>query len=343
MFLAAFCGAGFTASVAFAIVECFVKGFWAEVLFRLLSQATLGVGVCAAAVVAEFDRLERLQCIIQGQQLRKGYTGSLLDAQASLESDKKTIMTELQSSGLQQDVDEAIEVLLGSGMLTPSLREMSKAGNVKVAERVNLYTVTLVTAMKLFFPLHKLAWSLDTRQYDSVFRFFTSDWNWLHVMFSLEPLAFLLIFFVKAEKDMRSYAAMLLSRLWWVPSFCVLWLPRVLAGVFVHTNTVGYAIQYSIVLASLVLVVLGPVRVCCIPTLGPLLIQYLFASWTCGQKEAVRQSSQVRLGIHRSFWSKRSSSEINENLPRILGSRSTSKVPPRDSYDDSYREEISRV
>eukprot|EP00449_Zooxanthella_nutricula_P026290 CAMPEP_0198552290 /NCGR_PEP_ID=MMETSP1462-20131121/78338_1 /TAXON_ID=1333877 /ORGANISM="Brandtodinium nutriculum, Strain RCC3387" /LENGTH=52 /DNA_ID=CAMNT_0044282947 /DNA_START=14 /DNA_END=169 /DNA_ORIENTATION=+ len=52
-------------------------------------------------MAAEKDRLQRIQNQCEAEQLRKGYSGSVRDAESTKPVDKETIMEELATSGLE--------------------------------------------------------------------------------------------------------------------------------------------------------------------------------------------------------------------------------------------------
>eukprot|EP00449_Zooxanthella_nutricula_P064228 CAMPEP_0198562870 /NCGR_PEP_ID=MMETSP1462-20131121/97844_1 /TAXON_ID=1333877 /ORGANISM="Brandtodinium nutriculum, Strain RCC3387" /LENGTH=87 /DNA_ID=CAMNT_0044293807 /DNA_START=11 /DNA_END=271 /DNA_ORIENTATION=- len=75
-------------------------------------------------MAAEKDRLQMTQNQSEAEQLRNGYNGSVRDAESTMPEDKATIMEELATSGLEEQVDYAIEVLLVAGASTKTLRSM---------------------------------------------------------------------------------------------------------------------------------------------------------------------------------------------------------------------------
>merc|ERR1712107_20360 len=86
-----------------------------------MAFATVTLSLVCATPAAAVDRLWRIRAAEEATKLRHGYSGSLRDAQSSDPEDKRRILEELESSGVEQEVNEAVEVLLETGMSTPSL------------------------------------------------------------------------------------------------------------------------------------------------------------------------------------------------------------------------------
>lgn len=113
---------------------------------------------CLVFPSAEVGRRQELQAILEKEALLRGYTGNLRDAQSSLPSDKEAILAELHASGLEEEVDHAVEVLIESGMSTPTLRSASAlAGSLPEAGYWNFITLCscfLLESADLMVGLH---------------------------------------------------------------------------------------------------------------------------------------------------------------------------------------------
>merc|ERR1740121_799555 len=108
--------------------------------------AFFGVFGALTAAAMEVDRLWAKQGRREAQQLREGYTGKLSDAQASVMRDKECILAEIAGSGVQAEVEHAVQVLISAGMSTPELRAAARSGaNVQGAGKwkVGMIVITV--------------------------------------------------------------------------------------------------------------------------------------------------------------------------------------------------------
>mmetsp|Transcript_73508 Transcript_73508/g.239181 ORF Transcript_73508/g.239181 Transcript_73508/m.239181 type:complete len:111 (-) Transcript_73508:194-526(-) len=105
----------------------------------LAGCALRSLGLCVAAAVAEADRLWGLQSMEEAAQLRRHFTGELRDAQSSVDSDKEKILGELEASGQEEHVNRAIDVLLASGVSTPTLQ--AAAERIGVLEQAGYWNL----------------------------------------------------------------------------------------------------------------------------------------------------------------------------------------------------------
>lgn len=121
--------------------------------------AFFGVFGALTAAAMEVDRLWAKQGRREAQQLREGYTGKLSDAQASVMRDKECILAEIAGSGVQAEVEHAVQVLISAGMSTPELRAAARSGaNVQGAGKWKVGMIVITVFMFMVHPaLH--AWS----------------------------------------------------------------------------------------------------------------------------------------------------------------------------------------
>lgn len=82
----------------------------------------------AMCLVLEADRQWDLLAKIQAERLLRGFSGRCIDAGSSVLQDKESILQEIKGCASIEEVDEAIDVLIRTGMSTPNLRETAKAG-----------------------------------------------------------------------------------------------------------------------------------------------------------------------------------------------------------------------
>jgi len=75
-----------------------------------------------------------------------------------VEADRHAIIGELSTSGLEKDVDDAIQVLLESGMSTPTLRKASsRVGRLQEAGRFSVSMVVLAWTAMMYIPMWHIA------------------------------------------------------------------------------------------------------------------------------------------------------------------------------------------
>eukprot|EP00929_Paragymnodinium_shiwhaense_P119711 TRINITY_DN91608_c0_g1_i1.p1 TRINITY_DN91608_c0_g1~~TRINITY_DN91608_c0_g1_i1.p1 ORF type:complete len:924 (+),score=67.70 TRINITY_DN91608_c0_g1_i1:96-2867(+) len=85
-----------------------------------------------ATTASEVDRLHGIAALHEARQLRVGFSGRVRHAQCSVSTDAETILAEIEAKGVEDAVDDAIAVLLTSGMSTPTLRRAaSRAGALR--------------------------------------------------------------------------------------------------------------------------------------------------------------------------------------------------------------------
>eukprot|EP00445_Apocalathium_hangoei_P068835 CAMPEP_0204130762 /NCGR_PEP_ID=MMETSP0361-20130328/13552_1 /ASSEMBLY_ACC=CAM_ASM_000343 /TAXON_ID=268821 /ORGANISM="Scrippsiella Hangoei, Strain SHTV-5" /LENGTH=479 /DNA_ID=CAMNT_0051083403 /DNA_START=63 /DNA_END=1499 /DNA_ORIENTATION=+ len=103
------------------------------------------IALCVTAAMAEVDRLWSRQSAEEACNLRREYTGDLRDAKSSVESDRENILCELELFGQEQRVNLAIEVLLTSGMSTPTLQVAVE--NVGLFEQAGYWSLSITLMM----------------------------------------------------------------------------------------------------------------------------------------------------------------------------------------------------
>jgi len=339
VFLAAICGA-IDAAGSFYRATLGKEGHYFT--FELLVDALLGCGLCASAAAAEFDRLNRLQDIEQSKQLRKGYTGTLRDAQASVEADRSAIIGELSTSGVENDVDEAIHVLLEAGMSTPTLRKASShVGRLQEAGRFSVSMAVLAWTAMMYVPMWHIADMIESRRFVHG-QGFCSDgdenlWNCENLVFdvdvvgmelvkqwsawcssldregnppgciapwqtpglyfacfgALDGLIWLMVM-AKTEKDKRSFAARVSSRIMAVLTFLLVWPAFLFFGIEIDENPMVLVLYFLIYPAIICLMIAGPGRACDLPIIGPLIVRYMFRVKST-TKEVVEPSFEVQV------------------------------------------------
>mmetsp|Transcript_79020 Transcript_79020/g.256229 ORF Transcript_79020/g.256229 Transcript_79020/m.256229 type:complete len:678 (-) Transcript_79020:65-2098(-) len=106
-------------------------------------DAVWSLALCVATAVAEVDRLWAQQSVEEAFNLRRDFTGDLRDAKSLVESDRERILCELELSGQEHRVNFAIEVLLTSGMSTPSLQ--AAAETVGLLEQAGYWNLSITS------------------------------------------------------------------------------------------------------------------------------------------------------------------------------------------------------
>jgi len=145
---AVFCGVNAGCLCYIAAVLVARNGLYGNFTSVYVGLALRSLGLCVAAALAEADRLWGLQSMEEATQLRWHFTGELRDAQSSVDSDKEKILRELEASGQEQHVNRAIDVLLASGVSTPTLQAAAeRAGVLEQAGYWNLGIVSVIWVM----------------------------------------------------------------------------------------------------------------------------------------------------------------------------------------------------
>lgn len=312
VFLAAICGAIYAAGAFYRATLGKDDDYYTS---YYLVDWLLGCGLSASAAAAEFDRLHRLQGLEQAKQLRNGYSGSLKDAQASVEADRHAIMGELSTSGLEKDVDEAIQVLLESGMSTPTLRKASsRVGRLQEAGRFSVSMVVLAWTAMMYIPMKHITDMVEDSRYSHAqgwcsaeirienlwncenFEDTSRDWCssldsegnepdcinpwqkpglYFAVLGALEALIWLIVF-AKTKKDSRSFAARVSSRIMLVIGLIIMWPVDVLFDIDVSDNPMVIGMYFPMYPAVICLMIAGPGRACNLPVIGPLIVRAMF-------------------------------------------------------------------
>jgi len=79
-------------------------------------------------VSCEYDRVRRSAQKLESQQLLNGYTGHVLDAKCTVQTDGDFIRGEIEASGGYEGVDKAVHILINAGMSTFDLQEAADEG-----------------------------------------------------------------------------------------------------------------------------------------------------------------------------------------------------------------------
>jgi len=168
--------------------------------------------ICATTV----DRVHAIRADDEARQLRQGYKGRLRDAKASKLEDKDAILGELAESGLEASVNEAIQVLLDSGVSTPTMRAATKrAGKLVKAGQWRLSVVTITLAMWVLLGLLSFISCFVRNRYDA-----SRAWaeTWASMLCIAEAVAWLILFRF-FELDRRSFSVRVLYRIFGIVFF----------------------------------------------------------------------------------------------------------------------------
>jgi len=171
-------------------------------------------------------------------ELQTGYTGRLRDAGSTNPEDKERILGELAASGVEEDVDSAIQVLLESGASTPTLREaVRRTGALEHAFYWNLSLLLLFIGGWCWLPLNRgsLLWaerhSVCPDGPELVCSPLWSHYElWLIILAFLEAMAWLLCFCM-LPMDMRGFACRAMVRFFGTAAVLVFIVPLLTMGV----------------------------------------------------------------------------------------------------------------
>jgi len=290
---------------------CARNGLFGNFTSRCLIDAFLGVGLCIGSATMEADRLWLIRAQQEASQLLTGYTGRLRDASASKEEDKEKILEELIASGMENDVDSAIQVLLHSGVSSPMLRTaVANAGNLEQASSWNLsmvvvkWTGWVYVTLYCIFNRAEVHWHLmeighcdstyvaracmdpvDRLTCGSLTNYCRSPLEGSDVSLAFlglfEVVAWL-ISFIACGRDKRGFAAAALIRILGIAALLILFPALLLFHVDIYNNIAGLgALFFGFGPVTLILSIAGPGRTSRVPLIGPLIVKFLMFRASC--------------------------------------------------------------
>merc|ERR1719223_1143323 len=106
-------------------------------------------------LASEINAMLCVEQLLLRKQLRFGFSGKVSEAKCSSEADAKRIQSEL--SGFEQQVDEAVEVLISWGMSTKYVRE-AKGMGLDLSKMGMQYDVIAYGFWTLWFCAELLLW-----------------------------------------------------------------------------------------------------------------------------------------------------------------------------------------
>eukprot|EP00929_Paragymnodinium_shiwhaense_P026563 TRINITY_DN15785_c0_g3_i1.p1 TRINITY_DN15785_c0_g3~~TRINITY_DN15785_c0_g3_i1.p1 ORF type:complete len:572 (-),score=59.85 TRINITY_DN15785_c0_g3_i1:392-2107(-) len=139
-------------------------------------------------VISEIDLIRMMRDTEETVNLRRGYSGTIADAKCSVQSDVDRIWAEIGSQ--VGAVDQALHVLMETGMSTPNLRRASERGVGLWKAAVPTYS-TLILCFLVFPPPRAL---------------FTSVWRQMDFV-NLALVLIWLTVFLTSEQDRRTFAS----------------------------------------------------------------------------------------------------------------------------------------
>lgn len=161
--------------------------------------------VASAFLLLEIDRIKSQATENEAAQLRRGYTGSIVDAACSRAEDEQRIREEIGDQ--IGAVDYAIEVLMSAGMSTPILREIASKG-VSIQQAAN---PALALPMLMFGPF--LAITAFMLVLDAVY--LDSFWTWrlvpLRTLTCLERIL-MIILIRQSPRDERCFDYLVIQK-----------------------------------------------------------------------------------------------------------------------------------
>ena len=249
--------------------------------FRLLMAAFF--------LVAEADRMWAARALIEADELTRGYTGQLQNAESSNEEDRRAILLEIDSSGCRYAVDEAVDVLIFAGMSSPSLQLAARMGvNVKSTGRCKRSVALIAWGHWFLGPAQDL---LEMLEEDAARETF-----WAALITLLEGGVCLSVVFWQTM-DRRTFTSLVVLKVF----FLVYMLPDMVYHLIDFFGIVIYFLVGSYPPVDLQMLdqircmsmftdacVLGPITVllsaigpgnlACVPLIGPHLAQYILGS-----------------------------------------------------------------
>jgi len=164
--------------------------------------------LCLLAPAMEMDRMWAMQRDAEGGDLRRGYTGSIKNAECSVAADLDAIMKEVKKESSEDAVDHTVSVLIDSGMSTPQFR--------KVADTVGkLKNVGHWSSIALYGGLGiMLIWPFCAM---SFFGTCTGGFEWIPFVHLAEGIVWVIVFYFQ-KRDARVWSTCCLFLL--IPSIC---------------------------------------------------------------------------------------------------------------------------
>lgn len=248
--------------------------------------------LCLAAVLGEVDRRRKVQGISERNMLEMDYTGKLRDASATMSGDRDVILQELSASGIEDEANLAIDVLLRSGISTPALRTAARICGRPLGQAALVWdmstfilvwvTVWLVPASNHIASEVDVYYMQEQRENDlEVWPILLEDIAIRVSLFGLiQGLAWPVIF-TRLSLDKRGFANAAMVRILTVTVCFFIMVPFFL-GVVPSANPIGMSVYYLLVTPLvLILAVAGPALTAKIPWLGPRLVQLLLTRLRC--------------------------------------------------------------
>jgi len=238
---------------------------------------TDNVRFLAIFLVSEVDRVLRAAQWRETKHLLHNFTGSVMDAQCSVQSDGDRIRAEITESGEELSVDNAVALLIQAGMSTPELQEI--AGHGVNLSRAGYCKYSLVAS------------GCSQWLYECVLLMYVNlnSWPWYVGLFGIPQVILFLILLACVPPDRRRFAADAVTTFvffcYTVVSYAWFWgmcvfLPSLRS--FTRNNEIHNTLMCILVFClgplTLVVSVLGPALLSRIPGIGLPLTRLIMAN-----------------------------------------------------------------
>jgi len=208
----------------------------------------------------EFDRIMASDASLRSKLLRKDFSGRLLDARCSSDSDRESILEELSQSGKAKEVEQAVKFLLQMNLMTPELqRTTALTGELGDVSLFKSSWVAVGVMLWVALPIQTLTTpGLTPLQQVPAAAMLVQGCLWL-------------AFFPRLSAERKTFASVTLN-FWELLGACILVVFLIEGSAHVDWYLIPGALIVSPFCLSLSIA--GPSRIARIPTLGVPLVRF---------------------------------------------------------------------
>ncbi|CAE7880017.1 unnamed protein product [Symbiodinium microadriaticum] len=208
----------------------------------------------------EFDRIMASDASLRSKLLRKDFSGRLLDARCSSDSDRESILEELSQSGKAKEVEEAVKFLLQMNLMTPELqRTTALTGELGDVSLFKSSWVAVGVMLWVALPIQTLTTpGLTPLQQVPAAAMLVQGCLWL-------------AFFPRLSAERKTFASVTLN-FWELLGACILVVFLIEGSAHVDWYLIPGALIVSPFCLSLSIA--GPSRIARIPTLGVPVVRF---------------------------------------------------------------------
>lgn len=277
-------GGFFTGWEVESAIRTHTEGWIGDGTLEYTVASVFGCCACATTLVGCLEWKWRREHDINKLQLLNGYSGKVREAECTVPADKERILGELE--GYENDVENAIRVLLDNGISTPALRKAAKlSGKIAHAGHVNWSMLVLVLSLLLMYPTWNLAHDLEL--------YLTGNFHpcsrcpieleplWLPCVDIVMVMVWVGVFW-SSHADKRGFAARVMIRM---TLWCTVFV-KIVPEYWFWTRYIEYRTGYlmytlGVMPLTFAMTLAGPGRTAHTPLIGPYLVQALMSNPRC--------------------------------------------------------------